>query len=38
MVVVYSYGFLVVTCLNNIGTPMYRGQIPSEMCLLIQTL
>ena len=31
MVVVYSYGCLVVTSLNNRGTPINRGQIPSEM-------
>ena len=34
MVVVYSYGCPVVTCLNNEGTPICRGQIPSEMCVL----
>ena len=36
MVVVNSYDCLVVTCLNNEGTTMYRGQIPSEMCSIKQ--
>ena len=36
-IVIYCYGCLIVTCLSNKGTPIYRGQIPSEMCLLRQT-